>query len=241
MNNKKEMTKYRIAYAAVVGVISILVVVVLLFLNKTNPKDPGLNPEPVPTNAVACTMDARICPDGSAVGRVGPKCEFEACPVIPEGVTYVLKGQTIPESTDLQSNDVIRASATNDAQLRTLFGKFLGKLEAPNCYTTVTGENCVSDSDLGGLTVDWKKSFVVGTSLGTRGTGGYDVAITGFEDVGTMVYVFVQEKTPGKGCFVTEMLTNPFVVAKIDISAEIAAKKTVVYKVSTVAGPECQE
>lgn len=29
---------------------------------------------------VACTMDAKICPDGSSVGRVGPKCEFAACP-----------------------------------------------------------------------------------------------------------------------------------------------------------------
>ncbi|MBS3148512.1 hypothetical protein J4219_06500 [Candidatus Woesearchaeota archaeon] len=30
---------------------------------------------------VACTMDARICPDGSAVGRVGPNCEFAPCPM----------------------------------------------------------------------------------------------------------------------------------------------------------------
>ena len=29
---------------------------------------------------IACTLDAKICPDGSAVGRVGPNCEFAACP-----------------------------------------------------------------------------------------------------------------------------------------------------------------
>jgi len=28
----------------------------------------------------ACTLEAKICPDGSAVGRVGPNCEFAACP-----------------------------------------------------------------------------------------------------------------------------------------------------------------
>lgn len=28
----------------------------------------------------ACTMEARVCPDGSAVARTGPNCEFEACP-----------------------------------------------------------------------------------------------------------------------------------------------------------------
>jgi len=29
---------------------------------------------------IACTAEAKICPDGSAVGRVGPNCEFAACP-----------------------------------------------------------------------------------------------------------------------------------------------------------------
>ncbi len=29
---------------------------------------------------LACTEEAKICPDGSAVGRTGPKCEFAACP-----------------------------------------------------------------------------------------------------------------------------------------------------------------
>lgn len=39
------------------------------------------SPKPsTPTEPVACTMEAKICPDGSAVGRTGPKCEFAACP-----------------------------------------------------------------------------------------------------------------------------------------------------------------
>lgn len=37
--------------------------------------DPDQPPEPV-----ACTMDAKICPDGSAVGRVPPSCNFAPCP-----------------------------------------------------------------------------------------------------------------------------------------------------------------
>jgi Immunoglobulin-like domain of bacterial spore germination len=32
--------------------------------------------------SVACTMDAMLCPDGSYVGRSGPKCEF-VCPELP--------------------------------------------------------------------------------------------------------------------------------------------------------------
>lgn len=29
--------------------------------------------------ATACTLEAKICPDGTSVGRTGPNCEFAAC------------------------------------------------------------------------------------------------------------------------------------------------------------------
>ena len=28
---------------------------------------------------IACTQEAQACPDGSYVGRIGPKCEFAEC------------------------------------------------------------------------------------------------------------------------------------------------------------------
>lgn len=28
----------------------------------------------------ACTMEAKLCKDGSSVGRTGPHCEFATCP-----------------------------------------------------------------------------------------------------------------------------------------------------------------
>lgn len=31
-------------------------------------------------SGVACTMDAKMCPDGSFVGRVPPLCQFAPCP-----------------------------------------------------------------------------------------------------------------------------------------------------------------
>ncbi|MFA5714562.1 MAG: hypothetical protein WC998_02330 [Candidatus Paceibacterota bacterium] len=31
---------------------------------------------------IACTAEAKICPDGSSVGRTGPNCEFTACPEV---------------------------------------------------------------------------------------------------------------------------------------------------------------
>ncbi|OGK19853.1 hypothetical protein A3C23_04070 [Candidatus Roizmanbacteria bacterium RIFCSPHIGHO2_02_FULL_37_13b] len=30
----------------------------------------------------ACTMEAKICPNGTAVGRSGPNCEFNPCPIV---------------------------------------------------------------------------------------------------------------------------------------------------------------
>lgn len=35
---------------------------------------------PNPNDMVACTMEAKQCPDGSFVGRSGPNCEFAPCP-----------------------------------------------------------------------------------------------------------------------------------------------------------------
>ena len=42
-----------------------------------------------------CTQDALICPDGSAVGRHGPNCEFDKCPTN----TSQLPGTLPPVST----------------------------------------------------------------------------------------------------------------------------------------------
>ena len=33
-----------------------------------------------PTEPKACTMEAKLCPDGSYVSRTGPNCEFAKCP-----------------------------------------------------------------------------------------------------------------------------------------------------------------
>jgi hypothetical protein len=49
--------------------------------SKTSPTQPGITqPTDNVTPDVICTMDAKICPDGSSVGRTGPNCEFTACP-----------------------------------------------------------------------------------------------------------------------------------------------------------------
>lgn len=41
---------------------------------------------------IACTMDAKQCPDGSYVGRTGPRCEFEECPTSNPSLTLTVSG-----------------------------------------------------------------------------------------------------------------------------------------------------
>jgi hypothetical protein len=40
----------------------------------------AVEPPPSDGDSVACTMEAKECPDGSFVGRQPPACEFAPCP-----------------------------------------------------------------------------------------------------------------------------------------------------------------
>lgn len=52
-----------------------------------------LNTNDKSTQPIACTMEAKLCPDGSAVGRSGPNCEFAECPaVVPAPVPVATAG-----------------------------------------------------------------------------------------------------------------------------------------------------
>jgi hypothetical protein len=44
------------------------------------PAYPVPQQQPGQPNRVACTMEAKMCPDGSYVSRTGPNCEFTPCP-----------------------------------------------------------------------------------------------------------------------------------------------------------------
>ncbi|MEK7172796.1 MAG: hypothetical protein AAB740_02370 [Patescibacteria group bacterium] len=62
------MKKIIIVVGAVVLVLMVGVLVGLKFFNQPEPEQ------------IACTEEAMLCPDGSAVGRTGPNCDFAACP-----------------------------------------------------------------------------------------------------------------------------------------------------------------
>ncbi len=58
------------------------------------------------TKQKACTEEAKICPDGSAVGRTGPNCEFALCPS-----EASCEGGTCPEIIGIEDKIIITAPA----------------------------------------------------------------------------------------------------------------------------------
>ena len=65
-------TKSKLKLPVLISIIIFLIVIGIasaayLFLNNSNKQK-------------ACTLEAKICPDGSTVGRTGPNCEFAPCP-----------------------------------------------------------------------------------------------------------------------------------------------------------------
>ncbi len=43
----------------------------------------GWTPETIEPSPVACSLEAKVCPDGGSVGRVGLNCYFATCPSSP--------------------------------------------------------------------------------------------------------------------------------------------------------------
>lgn len=58
---------------------------------------------------VYCTQDAKLCPDGSYVGRTWPNCEFAACPgniILPQGYSLdSYKVEKVLETTCVSNDD----------------------------------------------------------------------------------------------------------------------------------------
>ncbi len=54
---------------------------------------------------VACTAEAKICPDGSTVGRQGPQCEFALCPEVQNQSEVTNDPVQTPVQNDLISID----------------------------------------------------------------------------------------------------------------------------------------
>ncbi len=79
---------------------------------------------------VACTLEAKQCPDGSYVGRSGPKCEFAECPAT---------NTNAPTNRNLNTSDeliagrelYLNADLGFSFQYPTSFGEFTDSTDGP--------------------------------------------------------------------------------------------------------------
>ncbi len=62
---------------------------------------------------VACTEEAKLCPDGSAVGRTGPNCEFAPCPEVKSTLSEA-EARTIAEKTCIKGGESLSAGIYNE-------------------------------------------------------------------------------------------------------------------------------
>jgi hypothetical protein len=126
----------------------------------------------------ACTMEAKICPDGSSVGRTGPNCEFADCPEIEvnEAVNpknYLTKieknGLTCYDSSKYfvvsedGSSSLVKYKETADQNIACEYIVEDGDFKFGNgaeYFVTFVGDYLITDS---------------GTGPGLRGLGIYDL------------------------------------------------------------------
>jgi hypothetical protein len=89
--------------------------------------------------------------------------------------------------------------------------------------------------------VNFQAHWVLHYSMGIENTGGYDANITAVERIGSgagaRLAIYLEEVSPGPGCFVTQALTNPQVTVRIP-----KQKKTIAIDQSlTETSTDCSE
>lgn len=91
------------------GVVLGAIGVFILLQPKTAPsQNPGNE------NGAVCTTDVKQCPDGSYVGRTGPKCEFAACPSV--SVSKVLISAKIGRLANISGLELTPIKVTEDSR-----------------------------------------------------------------------------------------------------------------------------
>lgn len=95
------------------------------FMYRSTLENPMHGTNMASSTGAACPADAKICPDGSSIGRSGPSCTFAACPLpnveLPQaGVSFVLpagykadQNASASDSTILGAYEKVTLSATS--------------------------------------------------------------------------------------------------------------------------------
>ncbi len=108
-------------------------------------------------NNAVCTMEAKICPDGTSVGRVPPKCEFAPCSTSSTPINALL--QTIP--SDWKTYTDIKAGLSFKYPTKFPYTYIIASRWPPKITATSTSYSCKT-----GLSADKKGQIVEKAILG---------------------------------------------------------------------------
>lgn len=94
--------------------IALVVILVVLGIGGFMYRNALEHPIVISPAPVACTMEAKLCPDGSSVGRTGPNCEFTAC-ALPNAedtainISFVIPPGYVANPDAIGSDETLRA------------------------------------------------------------------------------------------------------------------------------------
>lgn len=118
----------------------------------------------------ACTMEAKLCPDGSAVGRTGPHCEFAECP---DTIPVLTSPATVPiHETNVTQYGKVTLGVSEIATFRVGSMTLVRVFDDSRCPSSVT---CVRAGSLKGEillkmgTESWTETIEMGKSTYTGG------------------------------------------------------------------------
>lgn len=131
-------SKFLIAGIFIILFIAGIVGAYFMGQNSGNQSAQNLSPTPI-EDQVACTQEAKLCPDGvTSVGRTGPKCEFASCPIAAVNTSSWKTYTNINHGINIKypSNYLIREAKSEDESYNVIFFESTSeKTEFDKCAT----------------------------------------------------------------------------------------------------------
>ena len=131
--------KTKMAWLAI-GIVVIIIVGIWIFRSRNAIDDVS----------IACTEEARMCPDGSAVVRSGPHCEFAPCSVVQSNVLTQDEAKKIAEQTCVKGGEVLGVGTYNENSHTWWFDANL------NAVREGCNPACVVSEDTGTAEINWR-------------------------------------------------------------------------------------
>lgn len=137
----------KIILAAVFGAAAVIVIAGI-GVYETSPEKNSIDGAKY-TQSSGCTEEARLCSDGSSVGRTGPKCEFAPCPEVVSLITET-DARIIAEKSCIKGGEALGTGIYNKNSKTWWFDANL------NAVREGCNPACVVSEEAGTAEINWR-------------------------------------------------------------------------------------